>query len=1677
MANNYRIFLYKPEAVSVTADNAAQYFLGELLVDNLDVSIKLQDISTINFSVPRIINGTANTRIDEVLDGYVIEVWYGDLEGAVDEDYYRYRFTIYNTPVSFSGNKLLHTYTGYSIEALTELKMLVSWPGVEISDFYRKISYNNNETTPLFTEPKDTVTGGNFQYTITTSGSGANYITLTPTTSTAADIDIFIYEVRQRLESGSVVSESEAGLIPYSGSSPNDIEFKNGYYFLTFSGEYVSQIHIALPDNYEDFNGEDISQQILFFKLYDNPLSRRYAIGITTNAEEANDMYIDLAHDVAEGNPTDFSNFNFQTQKFYSKNGLTLKQILLGKENTTIETITEDGLLFNTGFILGTIEPSLENLYRSNLEFNNTTRYQSIKTLAESFDSIAVYDTINNTVSFYPENIYGDNNGLMIRYGAYLKALNKEIDASKIITNGIGLGKDNLTINLVNPTGQNYWEDYSYYLDNYYISSAAQIGTITEDANLGITFNYVDTSNYTSKWMSITLAEPLAKWQYTRDWFHSILTGEFNPVGYSSTITQFYNLYEERLAAIRLLIKKETEYFTALKREVKFQAFRNYYDKLSKDFPNNTTYVEKYEYYKVEFENAKQANNALKQLLETERGLIFDENISGSFAEKMVVLQSFLQKDSMYRNINLNNLRPFQRENVVNDNSIDDEKDLLEIVKNHVDENKEPKVTISIDIADILAAQEAKEDWNKVKIGDKINIYLDELNVDVLAQIREINVNFETHTLSFVISTVRNYNQGFGNFVLKTIRKLYNSNNNNVQYEVDGTRYSRETSENVNNVLNNGLDTNNTVVNSGLVDDNGNSGTQLTGSGTISASIAEVDPLTETVTSYVSPATQGVIIADGKVLSYHNYTSPDVYSSEIEISAETGFRIRKIEDGIIENQVYIDTSGNAVFAGKLQVGTGAPQTIDEVFDNIGDLIEAGTTVFSAANETDFNNASTNATENDILFITADFSIGSTEYLKDQIYRYNSTLNEWEPDLDLANKISGSVGGWTINSSTISSNNNNVVLSSTGYLSMGQSTKTYDSDGIYLGIDNSTYKLSLQSNTNYLKWNGVSLDVKGEINATSGTILNTMTVGNDTNKITILGGSTSAETKIYSGTTGLFNDESTGFYMDALGQFSLGESLSWNGSSLNVVGDIGGTIGEINVGNITIDNDGIVATDGLNEKFILDSNSGDVTIVDGKLSIGQTTQGFNQNGIFLGIDTDTKPKISLKTNNNTFFKYQPSAPSGQFDLEIEGNAKIGPLLIGNELTTSSSLTLSSGLLIYIINGGQTTIIDTTNQFFEFVFDTSTKVSYNISGFSFTASHTGSRFYTLTLFNRNDTIQTFSAAIVNGTNTVPFLSKTYNVTRVRLTLGPTFDSAITSIESSSVTIAAFRAAISLNDFLVTEQGDLFLEKITLGNTNEDKIILEKSGVGNQSREIKLTTPATAILADRVVRLPDANGTIALNDAPQTFSAIKTFSAKPIFTSGAIFGSAADAVNSIEITSTGNIIFEGSSADANETILNATNPTEDRTITLPNLTGTVNVWSLVKSNAATSVSHTGTATTTTITLNESGASIENGDLLAIEVNSNTDTAAQRTIVYYRVGSVIGPTTGTAGITWVNTQLSTTAGARRWYSMDLYRNSPTQLIARYCQFAGQAPNSTLGSLTWTGSDPAYIWRIWKVL
>jgi hypothetical protein len=106
----------------------------------------------------------------------------------------------------------------------------------------------------------------------------------------------------------------------------------------------------------------------------------------------------------------------------------------------------------------------------------------------------------------------------------------------------------------------------------------------------------------------------------------------------------------------------------------------------------------------------------------------------------------------------------------------------------------------------------------------------------------------------------------------------------------------------------------------------------------------------------------------------------------------------------------------------------------------------------------------------------------------------------------------------------------------------------------------------------------------------------------------------------------------------------------------------------------------------------------------------------------------------------------------------------------------------------------------------------------------------------------------------------------------------------------------------------------------------------------------------------------------------------------TATAFAGPVTGTVNSttINVLTSGSIVFEGSSDDANETTLTVTNPTADRTITLPNVTGTV-----------ITTGDTGTITSTMI----ADGTIVNGDIAdttirAAKLNLSSDSVTASTL-----------------------------------------------------------------------------------
>ncbi len=178
-------------------------------------------------------------------------------------------------------------------------------------------------------------------------------------------------------------------------------------------------------------------------------------------------------------------------------------------------------------------------------------------------------------------------------------------------------------------------------------------------------------------------------------------------------------------------------------------------------------------------------------------------------------------------------------------------------------------------------------------------------------------------------------------------------------------------------------------------------------------------------------------------------------------------------------------------------------------------------------------------------------------------------------------------------------------------------------------------------------------------------------------------------------------------------------------------------------------------------------------------------------------------------------------------------------------------------------------------------------------------------------------------VAATNTLNYFRHEYNATAIDV-------GAIADILSASGYIASstdvVESIVAINSELLEITTDAFVfptGTMTFEGATDDAY--------------ETTWSMTDPTADRTYTFPNANGDVVLATHTQTLTG-KTFTSPTI--NGGTFSGAF--TGTIDITGTvlsdaSPLVFEGATADAYETTLAITDPTADRTVSMPNATGT--------------------------------------------------------------------------------------------------------------------------------------------
>lgn len=342
-----------------------------------------------------------------------------------------------------------------------------------------------------------------------------------------------------------------------------------------------------------------------------------------------------------------------------------------------------------TGWKTGYISHNLTTIYRS-FDFSNSNILQMMIEIQKSFGCLFRFNTIDKIIDIYEVTQLGKNQGLYISDRNYINSLDKKVNYGEIKTRLFLYGKDNVSIQSVNITGQPYLENYDYYKTTDFMS---------QDLILAL-------DNY--------------------DAFIETKRGDFAG-------------YLEQLAIRNEALGLRSDELVALKSQLK---------DIQLNLDIAITSKQPTEQYKTQ-ETAKllEIKNKTTQITNLENQIL-------SIYTSMETLKNDIDISEHLTLVQLRELDSFIKEDVFNDtNYTEDNVDELynEGVK-LLSKVSQPAIQFNTDVVDFLSVVECQHVWDKFILGDLVKIRHSELGVNMEVRLVGYKHNPDSNSLSLIFS-------------------------------------------------------------------------------------------------------------------------------------------------------------------------------------------------------------------------------------------------------------------------------------------------------------------------------------------------------------------------------------------------------------------------------------------------------------------------------------------------------------------------------------------------------------------------------------------------------------------------------------------------------------------------------------------------------------------------------------------------------------------------------------------------------------------------------------------------------------------------------------------------------------------------------------------------------------
>lgn len=472
-----------------------------------------------------------------------------------------------------------------------------------------------------------------------------------------------------------------------------------------------------------------------------------------------------------------------------------------------LSEVLTDTLLAKTDWTINYIDGDVAIKYRE-FDVSEKNLLDFMNELANTFDAVIVWDTVNKEINFYKNENLGLDKHLVIEHGRYLKSIEEEPDFDNVATRLYVYGKDGISITKENSSGTEYIESFDYYMypfqrdisrvvlkhSNYMsddlchaildyndllITKDGEFSTLlsqktTHQTTLTTKQNEIDALN-TEK---ILIEDIYDIQQATR----TINIYDFTYNGATTTKTATLDNANKYVALCKvssitnLTVKLDTVTKTltantwtvlgkigsATSTSVEFSGIGTSInvdlvvikitDIEHSTAGNESTLIDTYSLgNKIDQINAKQTE--IDQV---------NSDISGVDSQIATLRNDIdVNNPSNFTAQQITERNKFIQESIWTDGNYYDSNELYQDAKNELIKLSQPLIQYTIDIVDFLKVLRSQRDWGKLNKGDIVTIKYSNFNIDIKAKIIQIDHDEDSNSITLTIANGKDIDNGF----------------------------------------------------------------------------------------------------------------------------------------------------------------------------------------------------------------------------------------------------------------------------------------------------------------------------------------------------------------------------------------------------------------------------------------------------------------------------------------------------------------------------------------------------------------------------------------------------------------------------------------------------------------------------------------------------------------------------------------------------------------------------------------------------------------------------------------------------------------------------------------------------------------------------------------------------